>query len=272
MFRGLLHRRGHLTGHEVLHLFRYVVPGVVVVERVQVSHAFSVALLPLLLHLVLQLLEVPLRRLVLGEVGDELGDGHGVLLLLGPFPAFRCFRELTGHEAASRQGHVGVPGDDAVDCQVRGHVPHLGRCLATFRQVAEDEVVELVGQDATDLLVRHFAEELRVPVQRDVVVLGVEGHRRRGHGVRRRLPDVPGQLSEERRVLEEGDEVAIQVEVGLDGVQHRHIIPRWRLFCTESQKYFCLSLAGVLPPHGPDRSCRNRHGILSRSFRVWRWD
>jgi len=177
----------------------------VVVEGVQVAHhvTATIALLPLLLHLVLQLLEVPFRGLVLGEGGDQLGDGHGVFLLLGPFAALRTLGEDAGHQASFGQGHVGVAADDAVDCQVGGHVPHLGRRLAALGQVAEDQVVELMGQNTTDLLVRHVAEELRVPVQRDVVELRIEGHRGRRHGVRGDLADVSAQFSEERRVLEE---------------------------------------------------------------------
>ena len=119
-----------------------------------------------------------------------------------------------------------MAGDDAIDGEVSGHVPHLGRLLTTFREVAEDEVVELVGEDATDLLVGHVAEELRVPVQRDVIVRRIEGNRGRGHVDRGRLPDVPGQFCKERRVLEEGDEVPVQVEVGVRVAEHGYILSR----------------------------------------------
>ncbi len=223
VFRGLLHGVGHLAGHQVAHLLGDVVPCAVVVEGVEVAHAVAGLHLAVLLHLVdlvLEFLEVPLRGLVLGEGGDETCDGHGVLLLLGPLAAFRRLREFAGEETARGKCHVGVTGDDGVDGEVRRDVPHLGRRLAARAEVAEDEVVELVREDTTDLLIGHAAEELRVPVQRDVVELGVERNRRRGHRVRRGLPDVPGQFRKERRVLEEGDEVPVQVEVGLDGVEH----------------------------------------------------
>lgn len=87
-------------------------------------------------------------------------------------------------------------------------------------------MVELVGEDATDLLVAHRPEELRVPVQGDVVELRVEGHRCRGHVEGGRLPDVPAQFRKERRVLEERDEVPVQVEVGVRVAEHRYILSR----------------------------------------------
>ncbi len=235
VLRGFLHHAADLGGDHLLLFVRQVVPGTMVVEGVEATEGVAVGvrgalgvvtLLTFLIHLVLELLEVPLRGLILGEFSDELCDGHRVLLLLRPLTSFRRFRELTGHETSSRQGHVGVTGDDAVDCQVRGHIPHLGRLLTTFREVTEDEVVELVGEDASDLLVCHATEELRVPVQRDVVVRRVEGHRCRGHVGRGRLPDVPGQLRKERRVLQEGDEVPVQVEVGVRVAEHGYILSR----------------------------------------------
>jgi len=233
VLRGLLHHAVDLRGDHLLLFIGQLVPGRVVIEGVEAAEGVTVGvrgalgvvtLLAFLLNLVLELLEVPLRGLPLGEVSDELGDGHGGFLLRRPLATFGTGREDAWHEATGRQCHVRVAGDDRVDGEVRRHVPHLRRLLAAGREVAEDEVVELVGEDATDLLVAHRPEELRVPVQGDVVELRVEGHRRRGHVEGGRLPDVPAQFRKERRVLEERDEVPVQVEVCVRVAEHRYIL------------------------------------------------
>ena len=159
------------------------VPSVVGVERVEVAEegvgGGAWVLLLFLFDLLFDLLEVPFGGLVLGEGGDEGGDGHGSLFLGGVFTAFGTLGEDARDEAAGGEGDVGVAGgvvgDDGVDGQVGGDVPHLGWGFTPGGEVAEDEVVELVGEDATDLGVGHGFEEVGVPVEGDVVELGVVG-------------------------------------------------------------------------------------------------
>lgn len=121
VLRGLLHHAVDLGGDHLLLFVGQVVPGTVVIEGVEAAEGVTVrmgdapgvvTLLAFLLHLVLELLEVPLRGLPLGEVGDELGDGHGCLLLRRPLATFGTGREDARHEATGRKGHVAVAADD----------------------------------------------------------------------------------------------------------------------------------------------------------------
>ena len=110
--------------------------------------------------------------------------------------------------------------DDGVDREVRRDVPQLRRSSSATVEVPEDEVVVLVGEDTSDLPLRQFREELRVPVEDELVRFLVERHRRGGHRSRGRLLDVPAQLCEERIVLQEGDEVPVEVEIGFTVGEH----------------------------------------------------
>lgn len=190
-------------------------------------------LLHLLLNLfglLLQAVEVPLGGLGVGEGLDEAGHGHGVLLFLSEgFIVVGSGGEDAWDEAALGQGCVLVLAgdDDGVDGEVGGDVPHLRRLLEASRDVLEDEVIELVDEYATDFLVGEGGEELRVPVHRDVVVLLVVGDTGRGEVLGGHLTDVARQFCEERGVLQERDEVAIEVVVGLALAEHRSILPRF---------------------------------------------
>ena len=221
---------------QLLHLLGKVVPGGVVVEGIEVAEGGVgvVALLLLLLRLLLELLVVPLGSLVAGHLTDQLRDGHRRLLLVGELAAIGGLREDTGEEAALREGDAIVAGcvvgDEGVDGEVGGHVPHLRGRLAPRGEVVEDEVVELVAEEAADLGVGHRLEEVRVPVQSDVVELRVVGDGGGGDVRGGRLPDVAAQLREERVVLEELDDVAVEIVVGLDGVHGYSISFRWEVF------------------------------------------
>ena len=151
---------------EFLDVVGDLVPGGVVVHGVEVAEevavaGLGVALLLLLLGLLADLFEVPFRGLVLRELRDEVGDGGGSLLLLGGLAAIgrRRHGEDAGDEAALGEGDAvvadGVVGDDGVDGEVGGDVPHLGRGLAPHGEVVEDEVIELVAEEAADLGIGH---------------------------------------------------------------------------------------------------------------------
>jgi len=188
--------------------------------------------LPLLLDLfclLLEALEVPLGSLGGREGLDELCQGHGILLFLREVSVSRGNREDAGDEATLRKGCglVLAGDDDRVDGEVGRDVPHLRWGLAAVAQVLEDEVVELVDEDPADLGVGETREEVRVPEQGEIVELLVVCHTCRGEVLRRDLADVPGQLREERRVLEERDEVTVQFEVGVAVAEHRSILPRF---------------------------------------------
>jgi len=211
--RRFFHDRGDLRCDHFFFLVRERVPGRVVVERVQVTHSVLIPFLLLLLDLVLQFLVVPFGRLVLGEVGDELCDGHRRFFFLRPFPALGWRREDPGHETTAGKCHVVVTGDDRVDREVGRHVPHLRRGLAAGGEMTEDEVVEFMRENSSHLRVGHRGEELRVPVEGDVIELRIVGDRGGWDSVRGDFSNVSAQFREEGRVLEERDEMSIQVEV-----------------------------------------------------------
>ena len=175
-----------------------------------------------LVGLLLQFFEVPFRGLSVGEGGDEVGEGHGVLFLLGVVAVAWGLGEDAWDESAFGDLvlFAFAGDDDGVDGEVGGHVPHLGGRLAAFREVLEDEVVELVEEDAADLFVGEGCEERRAPVEGDVVVVRVEGDAGRGKILGGHLADVPRQFSKEGRILEERDEMAVEVVVRLNGVEH----------------------------------------------------
>ena len=182
-----------------------------------------------LLGLLLEGVEVPFRGLAVGEGFDEGRHRHGCLFFLGGAAILAAGGEDAWDEAALGECVLlgFVVDDDGVDGEVGADVPHLGRILAAVGEVAEDEVVELVEEDAADLCIRHAAEELRVPVEGDVIVFRIECDACRGEVHGGDLTDVAGHLREEGGVLEEREEVAVQVVVGIAMAEHSLILPRW---------------------------------------------
>jgi hypothetical protein len=92
--------------------------------------------------------------------------------------------------------------------------------------MTEDEVVELVEEDASNLCIRHAAEEVWIPVQGDVIVFRIESNTSRGKIRGRDLADVARHFSEEGGVLEEGEQVSVQVVVCIAMAEHSLILSR----------------------------------------------
>ena len=233
---GFLDDRLDLALHVLLDLVGEALPGAVVVQRTESVHRG--AEVGVVLRLFVDFLEVPLRGLHGRQLSDDLSQLHRSLLVLGPVASFGVLEGFAGNKCELGQlplafevigtGAARIE-DDGVDRQVSGDVPQLRRRLLATVQVAEDEVVKLVREHASDLTGRQRGEELRVPVQDEVVPLLVEGNSRRGHVFRGDLRDVARQLREERRVLQERHEMSIQVEVGLASLEHVNTIPRCRV-------------------------------------------
>lgn len=71
----------------------------------------------------------------------------------------------------------------------------------------------LMHKHTTDLSVGELAEELRIPIENDLIVLLIESHTCSGHVNGGNLGDVPRELREERNVLEKRNEMSIEIEV-----------------------------------------------------------
>jgi len=214
-------------------LLRNAVPGVMVVHRDNDvafpgeffgSHA-------LLLGFLLDLFEVPFGRLHGWKLGDDLRQLHALLLVCREVSAFGVLWEDTGNECEFGEDAItrDVGGilliflveEDGVNGKIGGDVPKLGWCLAACLDVAEHEVIVFVIDDTTDLAWREGTEEFRVPVHHDFVVLLIEGDRGCGDRSSRSLLDMSAELCEERRILQERNEMPVKVEIRLSLSEHK---------------------------------------------------
>ena len=90
----------------------------------------------------------------------------------------------------------------------------------------EDDVIELVAQDASDLFVLQLTKELGIDAEHKVVGVLVKRHTRSGQIIGDHLTDVPRDLSKEGRLLQQLNEMPIDIEIRICLAEHESTIPR----------------------------------------------
>ena len=177
------------------------------------TFAVALGLLLVLSHL-LESLQIPLVSLVSGQVSEwTLARKH----------------TLHGLAASHRRTRVSLAGQLAshlrqtVDSEVHGNIVDaletIGR-LATGH-VLEDDVIELMHEDAKLMLVLECAHELRVVKQLELGSMRVDTDASGRDAGARGLVDATRQSSEERLAHEQASSVHVEIE-GLDGLVVGH--------------------------------------------------
>ena len=249
----LTHGMLDLTIHDVAELFGDVVPTIVLIARPKdptfVAFAISTRLrgagnlhsllAPLetfLLRLFLDLVEVPLRSLLLRKLRDDLAELRGGFLnFLGKSRIDGTLAHETGQKEIRRKTrHRVAPSDHTVDSEIGADVPETVRLATARGDVLKDEVEVLVLVDASAVRVDETGSGLLVRDGRhptcavgdlDLFRLGIvtrcggvdlHAARRGGHDT---LTNPTRKLREEGRDLEPTDRVEIEVILPPEVVQ-----------------------------------------------------
>ena len=197
---------------------------------------FLCEVMTLLLHVLLNLREVELRRLHLRKLLDDIGKSLRSSNILG-LHLRNLFRVQVGTSSRDKTDARKKPGtgnvvllgrtggrlDDRVDRAVSADVPQTRGRLDTADEVTVSDVAELMDDDAVDCVVRFLTQELRVVPEHESVHLDVIRDHRGGNVHRGNLGDVTRQLRPEGVLRHEDDQVPVEVEVGFTASRRFHI-------------------------------------------------